>query len=142
MEVEQRDVTTVSRLFAELVAFFSTPKNDRTAEGLDRWLAAGMYKRLHAAYYNIGHKWFPVQLDGELGAPSQAPTTAPKLNVERQQVWAVYQLLEDLVGFLHQPLNFRSSTDVGQWLRAGVLNRLRAAYHEIETQWIRTPTNG
>ena len=55
--------------------------------------------------------------------------------VEEQDAWEVYLLLEEMNRFLHQPMNYESVSDVHAWLRSGVYERLKRAYYDIGGKW-------
>jgi hypothetical protein len=57
------------------------------------------------------------------------------MNVDENDAWDVYLLLEEMNRFLHQPMNYASQQEVVEWLQSGVYERLRRAYYDIGGKW-------
>jgi hypothetical protein len=56
-----------------------------------------------------------------------------KLTVE--DAWRVYELIETLHEFLHQPENYKTQDDVTRWLQSGVYEELKHVYYDVLGDW-------
>jgi hypothetical protein len=52
-----------------------------------------------------------------------------------EDAWRVYELLEQMNSFLHQPENYADPVRVTEWLGSGVYAELRDLLYGIGTSW-------
>lgn len=51
------------------------------------------------------------------------------------EAWRLYQLLENLNAFLHNPAHFQDAKQVEAWLLGGTYAELRHAYYDMIGAW-------
>jgi hypothetical protein len=56
-----------------------------------------------------------------------------KLPVE--DAWRVYELIETMNDFLHQPENYKTVEDVERWLDSGVYDELKHVLYHVVNKW-------
>ena len=58
------------------------------------------------------------------------------ITIPIEDAWRIFELLEELHDFLHQPMNYSSREDVETWLiKKGVYPELRHVYYKIVGNW-------
>jgi len=56
--------------------------------------------------------------------------------IDEKDAWRIYELLEELHDFLHQPENFASAEDVQRWLLdKGVYRELHDVFYHLVASW-------
>lgn len=59
-----------------------------------------------------------------------------QITIPVEDAWRIYELLEELHDFLHQPMNYSSSAEVQAWLtEKGVYPELRDVFYDIVRHW-------
>jgi hypothetical protein len=59
-----------------------------------------------------------------------------KLIIEQENAWRIYELLEELHDFLHQPENYAKAGDVERWLeKRDVYRELHDVYYHVVAKW-------
>ena len=57
------------------------------------------------------------------------------LTVPLDEVKSVFFVLEELIDFLHQPLNYETTDQIVQFLQSGAFDRLTGAYYDTVWNW-------
>jgi hypothetical protein len=52
-----------------------------------------------------------------------------------EEAWRLFELLEELNQFVHQPGHYREPEQIEKWLASGVADELRHAYYRIASKW-------
>lgn len=66
------------------------------------------------------------------------PPLNPTTVVPVSEVLDVFYLLEELNGFLHQPMNYEGCQSLNKFLDSGIYSKLRDAYYDIVPSWLPT----
>jgi len=61
--------------------------------------------------------------------------TQKTVEIAESDAWKLYLLLEEMNRFLHQPENYPSARELGEWLDGGVYEQLRVAYYDVAGRW-------
>jgi hypothetical protein len=62
-------------------------------------------------------------------------TAKPGYILRAEDAWRVYELIEEMNHFLHQPEHYRNTQDIDEWLQSGVYEELSTVYYDILSQW-------
>ncbi|HRI62679.1 MAG TPA: hypothetical protein PK156_00530 [Polyangium sp.] len=58
------------------------------------------------------------------------------ITIPIEEAWRIFELIEELHDFLHQPMNYSNPEDVEAWLaKKDVYPELRHVYYKIVTNW-------
>jgi hypothetical protein len=55
--------------------------------------------------------------------------------LSKEDAWRIYELLEQMNDFLHQPDNYRDQPDVVNWLKSGVYVELKEVFYGMVAKW-------
>lgn len=55
--------------------------------------------------------------------------------LSQEDAWRIFELLEQMTQFLHQPGHYREPEQIEKWLDSGVNDELRHAYYRIAGKW-------
>jgi len=62
--------------------------------------------------------------------------------ISEEDAWRIYELIEELHSFLHQPENTSDPEEVRKWLQQkGVYADLREVYYDLVANWFPVDTN-
>jgi hypothetical protein len=61
--------------------------------------------------------------------------SSPELTLSKEEAWRIYELLEQMNRFLHQPENYRSPEDVVRWLQSGIYDELKHVFYGTAARW-------
>jgi hypothetical protein len=52
-----------------------------------------------------------------------------------EDAWRLYELIETMHHFLHQPMNYETKADLERWLNSGVYDELKHVYYDVLAKW-------
>lgn len=59
-----------------------------------------------------------------------------EMTIPVEDAWRIYELIEELHDFLHQPMYYQNSGDVDAWMeKKKIYPELQHVYYEIVTKW-------
>lgn len=64
------------------------------------------------------------------------------IRVSREDAWRIYELMEQMHDFLHQQDNYRTQSEVAEWLDKGVYEELRQVFYRVVAKWFPVDDDG
>jgi hypothetical protein len=61
--------------------------------------------------------------------------TESEKKISIEEAWRLYELIETLHEFLHQPENYKTQDEVTRWLQSGVYDELKRVYYNVLGDW-------
>ena len=61
--------------------------------------------------------------------------SAAEKKLPAEDAWRVYELLETMNDFLHQPENYKTVEDLERWLQSGVYDELTHVVYHVVANW-------
>jgi hypothetical protein len=58
-----------------------------------------------------------------------------KKQLDELEAWRLYELIEELHDFLHQPKNYQKLEQLESWLASGVYDELHRIYYDVLAEW-------
>lgn len=58
-----------------------------------------------------------------------------EIAISEQDAWRIYELLEQMNDFLHQPANYGECDAIKNWLGSGVYAELNSVFYGVVAKW-------